>query len=344
MSDTLKKDDIIGTEPASKCYLCGEIGVMLYEGLADQWFGVPGLWNLKRCPNGECGLVWLDPMPSKEDIWKAYRSYFTHSDYSTENRQKYANFLDIFAVKICAIFYKLFMRAVGFRSKEKLWRAKGDTMFLGNGTPGNRLLDVGCGKGAFIARMRLHGWDAEGLEVDADAVKHARQINSLNIHLGTLESIQFQDKSFDVITLNHVIEHVHDPISLIRECLRILKVGGKLVLATPNIESFAHQIFGRNWSHLDSPRHLMLFTMKALSECVARAGFQTIDTWCVPGYAEGAIPASIEREEKADGKQRTETSKYIEAATLKIRAFYRFFINKEENAGEEIFLMATKEG
>jgi SAM-dependent methyltransferase len=161
--------------------------------------------------------------------------------------------------------------------------------------------------------------------------------------LGSLENTRFPDQSFDAVTLNQVIEHVHDPVSLIRECLRILKPGGKLVLATPNIESFGHQIFGRNWSHLDSPRHLMLFSMKTLRECAVRAGFLSIDTWCVPGYAEGSIMASTEREEKMSGKRRTEISKCIEVSVFKIRAFYRFFVKKEENVGEEIFLMAAKE-
>jgi SAM-dependent methyltransferase len=234
------------------------------------------------------------------------------------------------------------MRITSWRSKEKVWRLKGDSMFLGNGTPGaNHLLDVGCGKGSFMLRMREHGWNVEGSEVDADGVEYARSINGLTVHLGNLENINFPDNTFDVVTSNHVIEHVHDPIALIQECLRILKPGGKLVLATPNMDSFGHRYFERNWTHLDPPRHLRLFTQKTLRECAEKAGFQTMDVWCPPGYAEGAFQASIERKNRLKGVV-SETTKSIEAASLKIRAYYRYFIMKEESVGEEVFLMATK--
>ena len=342
MSNTTPANSEISSVPAARCYLCDADGIKLYDELSDQWFGTPGTWNLKRCTNPECGLVWLDPMPSKADIWKAYRSYFTHKDYSPETHRPETNPFDKLTLVLLKLVYKFIMRVSGFRTKEKMWRAKGDTMFLGKSDTGLRLLDVGCGKGDFIVRMRENGWKVEGLEVDADAVNYAQSNYGLTVHLGSLESFRFPDESFDVITLNHVIEHVHDPISLVRECLRILKSGGRLVLATPNMDSFAHQIFGRNWSHLDPPRHLMLFKMKTLSECVRRAGFDNISSWCVPGYAEGAIPASIERVEKICGAKRSESSKYLEAATLKIRAFYQFFVRKEESVGEEFFLMATK--
>jgi len=333
-------NNIIASEPVSQCYLCGTKGAALHEGLTDQWFGVPGSWNLKRCP--DCGLVWLDPMPTKEEVWKAYASYFTHEDYSPNTSRQYMNIADKLAATLCRLLYKIVMRSTTWRKKEKVWRLKGDSMFLGNATQGhNRLLDVGCGKGSFIARMRDQGWEVEGSEVDADAVEYARS-SGLSVHLGSLENIHFPDNTFDVITSNHVIEHVHDPISLIQECLRVLKPGGRLVLATPNIESFGHQYFERDWSHLDPPRHLRLFTKETLRECATRAGFRSVDAWCPPGYAEGAFPASIERMDKVKGTRRSETSRCLEGSSLKIRAYYRYFVKKEEKVGEEIFLMATK--
>ena len=64
------------------CALCGVKGEPLYQDLKDRLFGVPGKWNLKKCPNPDCGLIWLDPMPLEEDIGKAYIRYYTHQDAS----------------------------------------------------------------------------------------------------------------------------------------------------------------------------------------------------------------------------------------------------------------------
>ena len=68
------------SEPSPICYVCGETGDFLYHDLRDRYFAAPGVWNLKRCKNASCGTVWLDPIPVKEDIGKAYQSYYTHSD------------------------------------------------------------------------------------------------------------------------------------------------------------------------------------------------------------------------------------------------------------------------
>lgn len=70
----------IRTRPYPNCYLCSTLGKPLYQGLKDCLFGAAGEWNLKKCPNPECGLVWLDPMPIEEDIHKAYQNYYTHQD------------------------------------------------------------------------------------------------------------------------------------------------------------------------------------------------------------------------------------------------------------------------
>jgi hypothetical protein len=70
--------DVIRSEPCPRCYLCQTAGEMLYEGMRDRLFGAPGEWNLRRCPNRDCGLLRLDPMPLEADIGKAYADYFTH--------------------------------------------------------------------------------------------------------------------------------------------------------------------------------------------------------------------------------------------------------------------------
>jgi 2-polyprenyl-3-methyl-5-hydroxy-6-metoxy-1,4-benzoquinol methylase len=335
--------DTIASDAVPNCYLCGLKGASLYEGLSDRWFGAPGAWNLTRCPDPGCGLVWMDPMPSRSEVWKAYRTYFTHRDYSPEERHR-IGMLDYLLLKILKPFYKAFWYATGFRSIEKRWRKRRDEMFLGEAIPGGRLLDVGCGHGEYLARMRRQGWVVEGSEVDSSAVDWARESHGLTVHLGTLESLRLPGDSYSAVTMSHVIEHVHDPIALLGECFRILLPGGKLVVATPNIESFGHRWFGRNWSNLDPPRHLHLFSRRTLKECATRAGFRSIEVWCAPGYAEGALLASVDCAEEKVGEKSRSVFQWLKASLLKVGAYFLFFVRRDESVGEEVILVATKEG
>jgi len=69
----------IATNRAPNCFKCGIVGVLCYANLCDRFYGVPGGWNVKRCPRPDCGLAWLDPIPTREHIHKAYKNYYTHN-------------------------------------------------------------------------------------------------------------------------------------------------------------------------------------------------------------------------------------------------------------------------
>jgi 2-polyprenyl-3-methyl-5-hydroxy-6-metoxy-1,4-benzoquinol methylase len=138
---------------------------------------------------------------------------------------------------------------------------------------GGKLLDVGCGNGEFMVRMRDLGWSVRGVDPDPAAAKQGRS-QGLQIFVGTVSDVPDSTR-YDVITLNHVIEHVSDPIGLLRECRRRLRPGtGTLVITTPNIKSLGHWWFKRYWRGLEVPRHLFLFSPAALSDCVIRAGLR----------------------------------------------------------------------
>ena len=133
-----------------------------------------------------------------------------------------------------------------------------------------RLLDVGCGEGAFLAEMRRAGWDVQGLEPDATAAATARAAG-VPVVERPLEPHAFPSGSFDALTMNHVIEHLHDPIEALRICHDLLSPGRVLWIATPNLGSRGHDLFGRDWVGLDPPRHLVLFTRSSLARAVAKA-------------------------------------------------------------------------
>lgn len=202
------------------------------------------------------------------------------------------------------------------------------------------MLDVGCGNGDLLARMRRRGLSVEGVDVDGAALEQARRKHGLTVHLGRLEDIRFPDDSFDIVTMNHVIEHVHDPVLLLQECLRILKPGGRLSVATPNLDGLGHRRFGRNWRGLEPPRHLHLFTRKSLGECAAKAGIRSFETFSVPGVGDGIFRSSLELEERATGTKRPEISKWMETSLLNIREYD--LARDGVEVGEEIFLLARK--
>ena len=100
--------------------------------------------------------------------------------------------------------------------------AKEELGFL-NGLPPGRILDIGCGPGFMLSGLRA-GWEKHGVEVSRFAAQHAEQY--CEIHVGPVEDAQFPSLHFDVVVLYHVIEHVPDPVSMIREVHRLLKTGG----------------------------------------------------------------------------------------------------------------------
>ena len=82
-------EDKIEAVQRPECLVCGAEGETLYEGLRDRAFAAPGCWNFRKCQNSSCGVLWLDPMPTTTDLWKAYREYYTHGSNGEPTRRDY---------------------------------------------------------------------------------------------------------------------------------------------------------------------------------------------------------------------------------------------------------------
>ena len=265
------------------CILCGGQGQAVYSGQRDRLFGATGSWSFKICPNRECGLVWLDPMPTREDLGKAYANYYTHTARNGAGRVKLLKRIMTLAQQgywageygYSAGSAPVLAKSLGrLLSLSPIHRREADAAVRClPSVPHGHLLDVGCGSGDWLLEMRQRGWTVEGFDFDENAVKLARQ-KGLKVECGSLEEQNYAADSFDAITLNHVIEHVPDPVRTLAECARILKPGGKLVLFTPNTTSLGHRWFKEFWRGLEPPRHLHIFSMKSLRRTLASAGFQ----------------------------------------------------------------------
>jgi len=271
----------IQTADTKTCLFCDIQGAPLHGGLRDRLFGAPGLWGVLQCP--ACGLVWLNPHPCPEENAKLYSGYYTHGE--EEKRPRLARLRDKVeaAILACSPHRRAFAPTWGWRRIG--WAlslipplremASMRMMCLDKVKPG-KILDVGCGSGRFLSIMKAAGWDVAGVENDPAAAKIARERYDIPVVAGTLEEAGVADGLFDCVTLSHVIEHVRDPVGLLRECHRVLKSKGLLVVTTPNIASLGHTKFRQNWLHLDPPRHFFLFSPKTLGAVAKHSRFQTV--------------------------------------------------------------------
>lgn len=323
-------NDEILTLPRLDCFLCGASGRDLYQGLNDKIFGAPGQWGFLKCADPDCGLVWLYPTPSMADLGKAYKSYYTHQ--VQEMRKGTTPWR-------------------GLRwAHDTLWRltrvhhqrARLSFMYLHDTTPG-RLLDIGCGDGSRLARMRTLGWRVEGQEVDPQVAAVAGIDHEIPVHLGALNDINFPSSTFDAITMNHVIEHVFDPLDVLKECHRILRPGGVLVAVTPNVESYGHTLFGRWWRGLEPPRHLHLFSQATMHRLALRAGFSLCDVWTTAAHAE--VIASGSFEVRAAGARKEEarvTQVNRRLMSIAFQLWAQLVYLTDRNSGEECVMKVTK--
>jgi 2-polyprenyl-3-methyl-5-hydroxy-6-metoxy-1,4-benzoquinol methylase len=265
--------------------LCGREGTLIYSNQTDLLFGATGTWNSKVCSNPECRLIWLDPMPIAEDLGKAYANYYTHTTQDQRGRagrlkqiyrlMKRGYLADKFRYQpVSKSWWTRIIAKLLYLFPIRRGRVDDEVRYLPS-MPEGSLLDVGCGSGEWLVTMRELGWRVEGVDFDSHAVSVARQ-NGLDASMGSVEQQQFPANRFDAVTLNHVIEHVPDPVLTLTECCRILRPGGRLVLCTPNGSSLGHHLFKKHWRGLEPPRHLHIFSTANAVRLLELSGFKRI--------------------------------------------------------------------
>jgi len=346
----LKDDGEIRSYPCPNCYVCGAIGEPLYKGLGDRLFEASGKWDLKRCVEPRCGLIWLDPMPFEQDIEKAYTTYYTHQElpapHETLARLVYRKIQEGYlASKYGYRFPRGRIRGPLLGALMYLYpggRARTDfSVFYLPSAPGGSLLDVGCGGGAMLMRMHGLGWNVEGVDFDAQAVRTARA-KGLKVQLGTIEEQKFPRDSFDAVTMSHVIEHVPDPIALLRECYRILKPGGRAVVVTPNANSWGHRVYADNWRGLEPPRHLHIFSVGSLKAATRAAGFQKVRVSTTIRDTNNSFIASRSLERSGTHDMRARQPQVTNAWGYVMQAMEWVLLGLDREAGEEIAVIAQK--
>lgn len=268
-------------EELAACPLCrASVRAVWHPALVDDTFrAVPGSWTLWRCL--ACGCAYLDPRPDRKSIGEAYRGYYTHATAAPGRPLSWVGRAREW-MEHCYLGRRYGVPGPS-RSRLGHWlyaamlpfKHMSDVSYRHLPGPGRgrTLLDVGCGNGGFLVKALACGWRAEGVDPDPLAAAEATR-SGLQVRAGGLELYAGQSGCFDVITLSHVIEHVHDPAAMLADCHRLLKPGGRLWIATPNTASYGHAHFGCHWRGLEAPRHLVLFDEPVLLQALGRAGFR----------------------------------------------------------------------
>jgi len=129
--------------------------------------------------------------------------------------------------------------------------------------PPGKLLDIGAGRGRFVAHARAVGWDASGLEPSLRGVDGARALG-IELRRGAIDDAEIAPGSLDAATLWHVLEHVDEPGRALERVAGWLRPGGALLVGVPNLASVQARAGGARWYHLDVPRHRTHFTVVGL--------------------------------------------------------------------------------
>jgi SAM-dependent methyltransferase len=184
-------------------------------------------------------------------------------------------------------------------------------------------LDFGCGEGAFLHRMHQHGWHVTGLDLYPKPVQRIQHDLGLPAFVGSLPHPELRPESFDVITMWHSLEHVHNPRDVLQHAYFLLAPGGQLMAAVPNIDSLPFQWFGKYWFGLDLPRHLTHFSPKSLHCLLARTGFRIKSMHMIrqSGWMRNSAQLAIQ----GSGKNRFRWHRWLQGKHLsRIATWYTF--------------------
>jgi 2-polyprenyl-3-methyl-5-hydroxy-6-metoxy-1,4-benzoquinol methylase len=234
------------TEILHRCPVCQDIQFTPFLQLKDH-FLTGEVFNILECR--QCGFKFVSPRPDEKEISRYYES----KEYISHDTSRKDLFTVIYTI---ARFFSL-------RSKYKIIKRFSEQ---------NSLLDIGCGTGEFIAFCKSRGMSVTGMEPGEKARNFASSKHQLSI-AASLEELTGKNRKFGVITLWHVLEHIHNLNIALESVRSLLANQGTLVIAVPNCRSADAQKFGVHWAAYDVPRHLYHFDTTTLTRLLRNHGF-----------------------------------------------------------------------
>jgi 2-polyprenyl-3-methyl-5-hydroxy-6-metoxy-1,4-benzoquinol methylase len=239
-------------QPFPPCPVCNK-AVISFSIHSKDYSLTANDFDIIECKN--CSLRYTFPMPSKEAIGPYYDfpEYISHTDVKVGWMNK--------------IYHKV--RTFTLHEKTK-WI---QSLFTGHK---GQILELGAGTGAFAHAMKIKGWSVTALE--PDAASRQRCLDTYGIQLQPIENLYtLSEKKFEVITLWHVLEHVHDLKDYFQAFSKLLKPNGRLIIAVPNYTSYDAFFYKKYWAAYDVPRHLYHFSPAAMNALVKQFNMQIVE-------------------------------------------------------------------
>jgi 2-polyprenyl-3-methyl-5-hydroxy-6-metoxy-1,4-benzoquinol methylase len=140
---------------------------------------------------------------------------------------------------------------------------------------GGTFLDIGCSVGIFLDVARQNGFSAKGVEVSTWASEFARQ-KGHDVVTGGLADANYDENCFDIVVMNHVLEHVPAPVEILEEVKRILKDDGLFIVGVPNFGSYMSKLMKEKWFSLMPDQHIWQFTHESLKNLLDKTGFEEV--------------------------------------------------------------------
>ena len=245
--------------PAGVCHICQQSA--LIRAFAAPGFDSPAeSFNVMLCDR--CRVMSTSPMLDPEQLSEYYTpNYYGGGSQERASQQKFVGWVE----RLVHIHHR--------------WRAARLVTHM-DAIPGRaardiKVLDVGCGRGGFLRELSKRGYACTGIDIAPFDENEGSQ-RPYEFKQGPLASHKFPAAAFDAVSIWHVLEHLHDPVATLQELARVLKPGGILSLAVPNVESWQAKVFKGQWFHLDLPRHLFHFGPASLHPLLRQAGFSVM--------------------------------------------------------------------
>jgi 2-polyprenyl-3-methyl-5-hydroxy-6-metoxy-1,4-benzoquinol methylase len=237
------------------CNICG--GATTIIEVKEQMLGLNETFAYNRCV--ECGHTHLNALPEDMQKYYARQQYYSFKNDGT--------FL-IVALNNCLFFLKKTLIKLNIKKSFLFSSALYPILSIKGINKDSTILDYGCGAGHFVKELNALGFSkARGFDLylEDDISKNGEIL--LTSNLGALASA-----NWNVITLNHVFEHLEHPVEVLKALRNLLSEKGKMILRFPVIDSFAFEKYKENWVQFDAPRHINLFTRKSIDLVIEKTG------------------------------------------------------------------------